>query len=204
MAEAPMPDDTGGGSPVPGAEGDAMVADLLAEALEADPFYRWMWSTDPEGVRAGLRAWMQVALGRLAGRAEVAMLEGSAAAIWIHPDRPLVADDYAAVGALLERRIGERAASVMRAIAATAPFQPETRHRILLYVGVRPGSRSQGLGTRLVAHGLAAADAEHLPVSLTSTNERNLPFYARLGFEILAEVPTEPGIVLRPMWRQAR
>jgi GNAT superfamily N-acetyltransferase len=179
------------------------IAETLTDAFEADPFFRWMWSTDAEGVRAGVRAWMGVVVDRLAARAELAMAsDGSAAAVWLHPDRPLNGDDYAAVGELLASRIGARATEVMGAIAATRPVQPDARHRVLLYVGVRPAAQGRGLGARVLEPGLAAADAERLPVYLNSTNERNLPFYHRLGFEVLAEVPTAGGSVLRPMWRE--
>jgi GNAT superfamily N-acetyltransferase len=179
------------------------IAETLADAFEADPFFRWMWSTDARGIRSGVRAWMSVVLGRLTGRAEVATAgDGSAAAVWIHPDRPLSGDDYAAVGDLLASRIGARATEVMGAIAATGPLRPEASHRVLLYVGVRPAAQGRGLGVRVLEPGLAAADAQGLPVYLTSTNERNLPFYRRLGFDVLGEVPIADGVVLRPMWRK--
>ena len=178
------------------------MVEILADAFAADPFFRWMWSTDARGIRDGVAAWMGLVLDRLQDRAELAILpDASAAAVWVHPDRPLEAADYAAVDSLLAARLGDRGSVVMAAIAATGPFRPEARHRTLLYVGVRPSAQGAGAGRRVLAAGLQRTDLDGLPVYLNSTNQRNVSFYERLGFAKLGEVPVAADVVLRPMWR---
>jgi len=46
------------------------------------------------------------------------------------------------------------------------------------------------------------ASRENLPCSLVSTNPANVPFYRRLGFEVVADVWSPDGVAcLRPMVR---
>lgn len=141
-------------------------------------------------------------LARTAERAELTMLDdGSAAALWIRPDRPLEPDDYAAVEDLLAARLGSRAAEIMGAIGSTGPHRPATPHRTLLNVAVLPEARGQGAGGRVLAPILDRTDVERIPVYLNSTNPRNVAFYERLGFNTLADVAVTAEIRLRPMWR---
>lgn len=58
------------------------------------------------------------------------------------------------------------------------------------------------MGVAAVAPVLARIDDDGLPCGLVSSNPRNLSFYARLGFEVAATVPTPDGAAaLRPMHR---
>lgn len=176
------------------------VASILVEAFAGDPFFGWVWSTDPQGVRSGLTEWMTLVLGRLEGRADIDVDEDGAV-VWIHPDRPLESADYAAVAELLGRQLGARAAEVMTAIASSSPLVPQERHMTLMYVGVRPAGQGRGAGTRVVADGLRHADFEGLPVHLNSTNGRNVPFYERLGFRVVGEARASGSPGMRVMWR---
>lgn len=184
----------------------ALIADILAGAFVTDPFFSWMWSTDPVSIRTGVAAWMRLVVHRVAARADVWLtLDETAAVVWIRPDRPLEAADYAAVGALLDDRLGLRADDIMAAIAGPASRVPDVGHATLLYVGVRPEAQGHGRGTAVVAPGLAATDASGLPVHLNSTHPRNQPFYERLGFVPLgAAVVTGMAPPIQPMWRPAR
>lgn len=181
---------------------EAEIAAILARAFETDPMFAWIFSTDPEGVRAGCAAWMRLVLERTRGRAELDLLtDGSAAAVWIHPDRPLVPDDYAAVAGLLAERIGSRSSDVMQALAQGGRYAREEPALTLLYIGVVPDRQDGGRGSRIAAPGLARAEAQRLPVTLRSTSPRNVPFYERLGFAGLGEVEVAPGVTIRQMWR---
>jgi ribosomal protein S18 acetylase RimI-like enzyme len=56
----------------------------------------------------------------------------------------------------------------------------------------------------LLAHVLARVDADGVPAYLESSNERNLAFYGRQGFEVTSEVVITGGPRVWPMWREAR
>ena len=61
-------------------------------------------------------------------------------------------------------------------------------------LGVDPAWQGKGLGSRLMQPILGRADAESLPVTLETGQPRNLPLYARHGFEVTAELPpVAPG-----------
>jgi GNAT superfamily N-acetyltransferase len=55
----------------------------------------------------------------------------------------------------------------------------------LQVLGVEPARQRQGVGSRLIAPILVRADVEMLPCYLETETERNVAFYAKLGFEVL-------------------
>mmetsp|Transcript_8726 Transcript_8726/g.36103 ORF Transcript_8726/g.36103 Transcript_8726/m.36103 type:complete len:238 (-) Transcript_8726:137-850(-) len=54
-------------------------------------------------------------------------------------------------------------------------------------IGTAKDFRGRGAGNAIMAPMLARADAERKPCFLGSSNPRNLTFYKRLGFEVVAE-----------------
>jgi GNAT superfamily N-acetyltransferase len=73
-----------------------------------------------------------------------------------------------------------------RYIFAAAREHPCAReHMYLAIVGVDDGWRGQGIGTVLLAHTLADADATATPSYLETSREGNLPWYRRLGFTVV-------------------
>jgi ribosomal protein S18 acetylase RimI-like enzyme len=78
--------------------------------------------------------------------------------------------------------------------ANTERLHPRDRHWDLETMGVAPSAQGKGVGSRLLAPGLARADAERLPCYLTTARGENLGFYRRFGFEVEAEgLPLVPG-----------
>jgi hypothetical protein len=51
---------------------------------------------------------------------------------------------------------------------------------------------------------LARVDADRMPAYLESSNQRNLAFYGRHGFEMTSEVVIPSGPRVWPMWREGR
>jgi ribosomal protein S18 acetylase RimI-like enzyme len=60
-------------------------------------------------------------------------------------------------------------------------------HWYLYYVGVTPSQQGHGIGSALLASLLARADAEALPCYLETGVARNVGFYERHGFQVVAE-----------------
>ena len=75
-------------------------------------------------------------------------------------------------------------------------------HWLLLFLGVDPPQQGKGLGGKLIAPILRRADKERTPCYLESTNERNLTFYKRHGFEIAGEQQIPGGGPM--MWAMRR
>lgn len=75
----------------------------------------------------------------------------------------------------------------------------------VMAIGVAPEHQSRGIGAGLLQPMIARADAGGAPCYLESFNERNVPFYLRLGFEVVVH-DREPssGLAFWTMLRAAR
>jgi uncharacterized protein YjiS (DUF1127 family) len=98
----------------------------------------------------------------------------------------------------------ERLAALAPGMEAQERLHPSTPHWYLPWIGVRPEARGRGVGSALLARGLARADAEGAPVYLEATSRRNAALYLRHGFEVrtILTMPGYPEIIA--MWRPAR
>lgn len=82
----------------------------------------------------------------------------------------------------------------MRLGANTERLHPGDRHWDLETMGVAPAAQGMGVGSRLVAPGLARADAQGMACYLTTARRENVGFYRRFGFQVEAEgLPLVPG-----------
>jgi GNAT superfamily N-acetyltransferase len=63
-------------------------------------------------------------------------------------------------------------------------LHPKYPHWNLETLGIRHDAQGRGIGTRLMAPGLARADQAGLPCYLTTAKRENLAFYERFGFEV--------------------
>jgi ribosomal protein S18 acetylase RimI-like enzyme len=73
-------------------------------------------------------------------------------------------------------------------------FHPAYPHWNLETLGIRREAQGGGIGSRLMAPGLARADDAGLPCYLTTAKEPNLAFYERFGFEVTEKaLPLVPG-----------
>jgi len=82
---------------------------------------------------------------------------------------------------------------LFQGFAALEHVHPADPHWYLAGIGVDPSAQRQGVGTALLAPGLAAAERAGLPAVLLTNNEGNLPFYERHGFEIVRKDETPKG-----------
>jgi len=60
-------------------------------------------------------------------------------------------------------------------------------HYYLQVIGVHPEAKGRGIGGALVRHVVALADTDTAPVYLETSNQVNLGFYRRFGFEVVEE-----------------
>jgi ribosomal protein S18 acetylase RimI-like enzyme len=80
-------------------------------------------------------------------------------------------------------------------------FHPPNAHYYLEYIGVDPVHQGQGLGSCLIRHMIAQADAEGVSCYLENASPRNLPLYQKFGFKILNEQQII-GFTTWFMWRE--
>ena len=70
---------------------------------------------------------------------------------------------------------------------------------------MRPDAQGLGVGSRLLAAGLARVDAKGLPAYLESSSPANVPLYRRHGFEVVEVLKATPDAPeMWAMWREAR
>ena len=67
------------------------------------------------------------------------------------------------------------------------------KHCYLLFLGVEPGQRGQGIGSLLINPILKRADEEGLPCYLETMKEVNLAFYGKHGFRVVDEKQIADG-----------
>ena len=184
------------------------LAQALASAFQDDPVIAWIFPDDQRR-RAVLAAFMEFRLRELAfPHDEVWMTAGgAAAAVWLPPPGrwQLSSPQRLRLLPALVRFFGLRTASVLGGLERMEKQHPHNRsHWYLFILGTEPAAQGQGLGSALLAQVLARVDADGLPAYLESSNERNLAWYGRYGFELTGEVVIPGGPRIWPMWREPR
>jgi GNAT superfamily N-acetyltransferase len=180
---------------------EAMVA-----AFADDPLYRWL-HPDPAARAEAMRATFALVLAAGLARGRVdADPARTAVAVWTPPGVELL-DDAGREGflAILRTHAAPRVADALAGMAALGAHRPAAPHWALHNVAVAPAAQGAGAGTRLLRAGLDRADADGVAAHLDSSSARNVPFYERLGFAVVAGVPLSGGgPVMRAMVRPAR
>lgn len=173
---------------------------VLSRAFATDPLYRSILG-ERSGSERELMAWMKpiVGYGLKFGIVDAVVdasdekSEAAGVAIWLGPDRPHVST-WQMVRCGMGRLIYLwpllrilRAAWATRDFAKLQARHAPGRHFYLMIVGLDPERQHRGLGSRLLAPVLARSDREGLPCYLETTNESNLGFYRKLGFELQSQ-----------------
>jgi GNAT superfamily N-acetyltransferase len=191
----------------------AMAADLptlarsLADGFDQDPLMTFFF---PDASRRGpaLDGFFGICLtaglrrGHTYGLADL-----TGAAIWAPPDvSSLSRPDGERLRALMHEEGGDEGVARLEAFATAAgQHHPRsTPHFYLFIAGVASSAQGRGAGAELLAPVLAICDRDRTPAYLESSNARNVPFYERLGFEVVSEIAVDGGPVARGMWRVPR
>jgi GNAT superfamily N-acetyltransferase len=185
---------------------DPELVETMRAAFADDPLYVWL---QPEATARPrlLRDVSEFVLAQGFAHGEVHATDArDGVAVWTGPGVDLVADEDAERYLdLLGAHVGEdRMEAVVAGMEAVERHAPGVPHRTLHSVCVHPRAQGRGVGTALVRPVLERCDAERLAAYLDSSCERNLPFYGRLGFEVVAEVSLpDGGPVMRALLRSS-
>lgn len=177
--------------------GVASVRAALAAANADDPMMKWIFG-GVESPDQALAAWLGLFVEAFAaaGAIDVVVDDDArpvATAMWRVDTTPLPYPEIPNLGGLLVSFLGaDRAGQVGAGLGAFAAHKPEPPFHYLQFLAVHPGSQGRGLGRLLVAHGQQRAAAAGRGIYLESTNPRNLPFYASVGFQQLGGFTLEP------------
>jgi GNAT superfamily N-acetyltransferase len=182
----------------------AAVADLLVRAFDDDPLSTFIFGGDRRR-RWGLHSFFTaqirhqyLPLGQVFTTQEL-----GGVAVWAppsrqrHPVKELV-EMLPTVPFLVGKNMG-RALRLLGEIDALHPREP---HWYLATLGTDPRFQGTGVGSALLSSMLARVDEEGMPAYLESSKARNVPLYARYGFEVIEEFHSKVGSP--PMWRMWR
>jgi ribosomal protein S18 acetylase RimI-like enzyme len=178
------------------------VVDVLTDAFEHDPLMTWSFP-DPATRRRRLHGlWTFMAGEGYLPLGSSTVVPGiDATALWLAPGQAL---DEAFWATRASAFVGALDGDVGRLSAMNEVMEvhhPRDEHWYLLSIGVSPARQGGRLGSALLAHTLAVADAADAPAFLEATSPRSRALYERHGFEVLAELRVDDS---PPMWSMLR
>lgn len=170
-------------------EAEALLHTLQL-ALQDDPFYRAVTvdhAHAPERRAQCLRDYFRPALAEAAEVGRLDTIGTDAAALWITEPTPQRLEDAAARKlALLRTCLGPAGwrnyETIVDSMQQQAPKTLPQGSWYLSILGVNPAVQGGGLGARVMAPALAAADAARAHCYIETYNPRSVPFYERQGF----------------------
>jgi ribosomal protein S18 acetylase RimI-like enzyme len=181
------------------------LAGVLARAFDDDPIFRAILPDDARRRWALPRLFAEWTR-RLHLRSGTSWTtdDHAGAALWSPPGEwAITVPQQTVMAPRMIRAFGSRVLVALRVLLAIeSPHPREPPHYYLRVIGCDPSRQGQGLGAALLAPMLARCDAEGMPAYLESSNEKNLSFYRRHGFEEVGEVTTHLGPKAFLMWRK--
>ena len=202
----------GGFQAVRAARGDeaALLGKVLADAFAEDPVFAWLIPPQVRGRDNRLRRFFTSMSRGYLRQGKPCYLTGdaSAAALWAPPGAwamPIsqILLEAAPSGLAFRHRLPRALRTQLQIERLHAGQSPP--HWYLGYLGTRRGRQGQGLGTQLLREVLDGLDTDGVPAYLESSNERNLPLYARNGFRVIGELRAlAHGPTIWRMWREPR
>lgn len=191
---------------------DAAIPSVIT-ALEDDPFYRAITVAhgNDRRHREALAQYFDYSIqeGRAFGRCVHLEDPAIGVAVWLLPQPADVRSRAAEKKMIfLEEVLGaEGSANYARIVefmhTRTAKYVPDSAWYLSI-VAVDPAAQGRGLGRKLLEPTIAEADRAAIPCFLETFTPRNIPFYERIGFSVVARI-AEPttGADYAVMLRQA-
>jgi GNAT superfamily N-acetyltransferase len=183
------------------------LADMLVRAFADDPVANFMFAGVGRRQR-GLHSFFISQLRRqyLPHRHVYTTEKLDGAAVWGPPDRRR--QGLRELFQLLPTApflVSPRMIRALRLLFEIDSLHPKEPHWYLATLGTEPDRQGQGIGSALLESVLTGVDEEGVPAYLESSKERNVPLYARFGFEVIDEYRSKGGAppILR-MWREPR
>ncbi len=177
------------------------VASIVA-AFITDPLARFAWPSPHDHLRAMPLATREFGGGSFEHGTAYVSADFCGAALWlpcgVHPN------DEALKKVFRDTAKPEHLDDLLATFEKMDQWHPEELHWYLPLVGVEPNAQGSGLGGALMRHAVARCDREGALAYLESSNPRNIPFYERHGFEVMAKIQVGAGPLVTPMLRRAR
>ena len=179
------------------------LASVLARAFENDPIYLWSFG---ESNQPWSRRFFRWQLRRLMPqRVTWTTNDLSGAAVWALPGQwRETTTELLRLILITTPAIRKRLRTVVSGLTMIYERHPVEPHLYLALLGVEPERQGEGIGSALLAPGLALCDRDGIPAYLETSKRRNLDFYARHGFIETGRVDVPGGPPVWTLWRQPR
>jgi ribosomal protein S18 acetylase RimI-like enzyme len=183
---------------------------VLARAFAEDPLYVSIFTNERVRTRR-LPALFATQL-RLAqsGRDQVDVIVAGdrilGCAVWSPPGagRPSARQQFAVLAAF-PPILRSRLVVAIRSFNAIGRARPEEMHWYLSTIGVDPPAQRTGVARALLEPLLARCDEGAIPAALVTGEERNVAYYASLGFAVIRQIKLPAGGPTHwAMWRKPR
>jgi len=182
------------------------VTDVLQQAFYEDPVIGYLFPSERSRRWRLAKLWQTELTTHYLPLHSVWTTEDfSGAALWAPPKHwsvPL--GDVIRHIPAWSRTFGRRVPRALRFLSTVERVHPAEPHWYLHAVGTAPRMQGKGVATALLEPVLARCDDEGVPAYLESSNERNIPLYARHGFKVTGEIRLANGPLMWPMWREPR
>ena len=123
-------------------------------------------------------------------------------ALWAKPGIRMSRRSEAVMAAHMARALGRHIVQYMHLDRFDSQAAPKFPHWYLYTVAVAPQAQGQGIGGRLLDHGITRAG--DMPIYLESTTEGSQKLYERKGFQPLGIIPSPIRSPEVGMWRPGR
>ncbi|MEN3273712.1 MAG: hypothetical protein V7636_2473 [Actinomycetota bacterium] len=180
----------------------------LANAFSEDPLFGWIVGPNAP-LEERMRIFFDMFLKTNLGKPDHLVFtsdDGAGAAIWQPVGKWKVpTTDLVRGFPAMIRAFRLRTPTMMSTLTAIEKVHPKEEHYYLEVLGTRKDTQSKGVGSSVISPVLEKCDAEGMPAYLESSNPRNIPFYARHGFEVREEIDCGKGApITTAMWREPR
>jgi GNAT superfamily N-acetyltransferase len=169
------------------------VAASLATAFYDDPVCSFAYPSDTTRLRR-LEVFFATQARALWKQREIHIADdSSSAAIWARPGEWKMSMLGLLRGIVPGTLRTRPKMAALRGYLGTDRLHPDEPHWYLELLGTVPAQQGKGLGADVLAPVLRQCDEEGVPVWTWSSNESNLAFYYRQGFEVLDKLEFAPG-----------
>lgn len=169
------------------------VAASLAKAFYDDPVCSFAFPSDATRLRR-LEIFFATQARALWKQREIHVADDfSSAAVWARPGEWKMSMLGLLRGIVPGTLRTRPKLAALRGYLGTDRLHPDEPHWYLELLGTVPAQQGKGLGAHVLAPVLRQCDEEGVPVWTWSSNESNLAFYYRQGFEVLDKLEFAPG-----------
>ena len=171
------------------------ITDMLVRAFDDDPVSNFMFA-GPRRRRLGLHSFFRSELGHhyLPHGQVYVTNDLSGAALWGPPGRvrhPVL--ELLQLSPTAPFLLSPHTISAVKLLFTVEGLHPTEPHWYLFTLGTAPERQGQGVGSALLRAMLTLIDEAGEPAYLESSKQRNVPLYARFGFQVIHQIPSKSG-----------